>query len=75
VPETQDTVYEAPDLSDEQLDRLAGGVSYFARHDDYVDDIAGAVFARRHDDHVDEVIKPKLPVLAQRPSDNLDLWF
>jgi hypothetical protein len=74
VPETQDTVYESPDLSDDQLDLIAGGVSYFARHEDHVDGIAGGVFAR-NDGNADDVIKPELPILAQRPSDNLDLWF
>lgn len=47
------------DLSDVQLDRISGGVSYFHRHQ-------GPAYGG---------FRPELPILAARPSDDPDLWF
>ena len=51
--------YESSDLQDDQLDRFSGGIP------------------RYNDPDREEYlpVRPELPLLATRPSDDPDLWF
>lgn len=51
--------YESRDLRDDQLDRFSGGIPHFSYPES----------------RVNAMIRPELPILTARPSDNTDLWF
>ena len=59
VGRSQHSSVESIDLLDTQLDHLSGGIP----HSSYPES------------RLDTMIRPELPVLTARPSDNPDLWF